>query len=364
MTHPQRRINERFRGAGRARRLLLLSMYPLDAGSWGPTVRIRHLRDELASLAELEVVHGYRSRRRAALAAYALSGRLRGLGGIYVESSSFLPAEADIAFLALARTLGIRVLTFVRDAYQLFPEYYQASGSVRRWLGARAFLPATRTLLAVSSRSAFPSAGLARAVLGRTDQTILIPPGAPAPISVPMRAGARRLLFVGNGRLPAQGADRLIAAVERARGRGAGVELTIVSRPGEEPVAPSRPWLRVVNAEGPAILELLPDVIATVIPRPRGPYNDLAIPVKLFDYLAWGRPLLVTDCTEQAAIVARAGCGLITTDGVAEMGDAIVQMTGASAATRNAWSEAAHRAAREQSWAKRANQIVSALFDQ
>ncbi len=99
---------------------------------------------------------GIADARRAALARYAFGGRLRGLDGIYVESSSFLPAELDVAFLGLARALGIPVLTYIRDAYQLFPEYYEIS-SARRWLAARAFLPALRALGAVSSRLAFPS---------------------------------------------------------------------------------------------------------------------------------------------------------------------------------------------------------------
>ena len=86
-------------------------MYPLDQGSWGPTVRISHLRDELSRLVDLDVVAGYRGARRAALVGYAFGGRLRGLDGIYVETSTFLPSEADIAFLGLARALGIPVLS-------------------------------------------------------------------------------------------------------------------------------------------------------------------------------------------------------------------------------------------------------------
>lgn len=57
-------------------------MYPLDQGSWGPTVRISHLRDELARLVDLDLIAGYRGARRVALARYALGGRVRGLDGI------------------------------------------------------------------------------------------------------------------------------------------------------------------------------------------------------------------------------------------------------------------------------------------
>ena len=342
-------------------RLLLVSMYPLDRGSWGPTVRIGHLRDELARLVDLELVAGYRGARRAALARYVLGGRLRGLDGIYVESSTFLPAETDIAVLGLARALRIPVLTYVRDAYQLFDDYYRAD-TVRRWIGARAFLPAVRALGAVSSRLAFPSRGLARAVLGDASGSVLLPPGSPQPVTVPRRTGARRLLFVGDARLPAQGADRLIAAVGRARDGDVDVALTVVSRPGQEPPPPHPEWMQVVRAEGEAITRLLGDVVATVIPRPRSPYNDLALPIKLYDYLAYGRPLLVTDCEEQARVVTDAGAGIVSADDVPALADAVGRIASASTAELDRWSANAHAAARAASWSTRAETIVRTLL--
>ena len=337
-------------------------MYPLDRGSWGPTVRIASLRDELARLVDLDLVSGYRPARRAALARYAVSGRLRGLDGIYVESSTFLPAEADIAFLGLARALRVPVLTYVRDAYQLFADY-GVPRTLRGRIGAAAFRPMIRALRAVSSRMAFPSVGLAEAVLGPGTDAILLPPGAPPPVEVPRAPDASRLLFVGGARLPAQGADRLIAAVGLARESGTPVELTIVCQPGQDPPAPHPDWLRVERAEGAGIAALLGDVLATVIPRPRGAYNDLALPIKLFDYLAYGRPLLVTDCTEQARVVNQSGAGIVMGDDPDAMASAVRRVHAAPADELDAWSAAAHDAARAQSWEHRARRIVELLTE-
>ena len=337
-------------------------MYPLDQGSWGPTVRIRHLRDELASLARLDVVAGYRGARRAALAHYALSGRLRRLDGIYVESSSFLPAELDIAFLGLAHALGIPIVTYVRDAYQLFDEYDHA-GTIRRRIAGWSFRPAIRALGATSTRLAFPTRGLAEAVLGDSGvDALLLPPGAPRPADVERRPTASRILFVGDARLPAQGADRLVAAIGMAREAGAAVELTIVARPGQEPPSPHPSWLSVVRAEGDGIVALLPDVLATVIPRPRSAYNDLALPIKLFDYLAYGRPLLVTDCTEQAVVVREADAGVVTGDSVADIAGGIARIASAPTEQLDQWSAHARSAALEASWRHRAIDIIT-LFE-
>ena len=152
-------------------RVLLVSMYPLDRGRWGATARITSMRDELAKLVELDVVAGYRGSRSGALVRYAFSGNLRGLSGIYVESSSFLPSPVDIAFLGLARALGIPVLTYLRDAQPLFAEYYRRSP--KRWLSRLLFRPAFRALMAVSSFVAVPSRGLAEA-FGRGDEGVAL----------------------------------------------------------------------------------------------------------------------------------------------------------------------------------------------
>lgn len=335
-------------------------MYPLDQGRWGPTVRIGHLRDELARRVRLEVVAGYRGPRRVALARYVAAGRLRGLDAIYVESSTFLPAEADYAFLGLARALRIPVLTYVRDAYQLFPEYYPRD-SVRRRIAAALFLPSVRALRGVSSRLAFPTRGLADAVLGPDADVVLLPPGSPPPVDVPRRTDANRLLFVGNGRLEAQGARRLIEAVDRARASAPGLGLTIVSRPGEEPPPPHPAWLDVRNAEGRGITDLLPEVRATVIPRPRGAYNDLALPVKLFDYLSYGRPLLVTPCLEQAAVVSRADAGIVCGDSDEGLAEGVARMAAAEEPELARWSANAASAARNSSWGRRAEAVLATL---
>ncbi len=349
------------RGLGRRSRILLLSMYPLDEGMWGPTVRIARMRDELSRLVGLEVISGYRGARRAALARYVFSGGLRGLDGIYVESSTFLPAEADLAFLGLARALRIPVLTYVRDAYQLFADYSGAD-SWRRRMSVAAFRPMIRALRGVSSRMAFPTRGLAEAVLGpAASGAAILPPGAPAPVDVPAAPGADRLLFVGDARLPAQGGARLLEAVARARELGVAVRLDVVSRPGQEPPGPHADWLTIHRAEGRAIHALLPGVLATVIPRPRNAYNDLALPIKLMEYLSYRRPLLVTDCVEQARLVDDAACGLVVSDDVEALATGIARLVAADSSERERWAEGAARAAERHAWANRARDVVELL---
>lgn len=335
-------------------------MYPLDRGVWGPIARISHLRDELARLVDLEVIAAERGPRRGRLVRYAIGGRLRGLAGIYVENSSTLPSETDIAFLALARLLGIPVLTYVRDAQYLFEEYYPVT-SLKRRLARALFLPAISLLRRASTRVGYPSRGLAAAVRDPDPEPLLLPPGSPPPVAVPRDPGARTLLFVGGMRYPVHGLDLVVGAVERVRAEGHDLRVICVSRPGEEPPEPRPAWLRVERGAGPEIHALLPEVLATIQPRHRSPYNDLAVPIKVMEYLSYGRPLVVTDCTEQARIVREADAGIVAADDVEAFAGGLRRMATASPDEIDRWSANATTAAERASWTARARDILEAL---
>lgn len=340
-------------------RLLLLAMYPLDRGLWGATTRITQLRDALGRVADLEVASGTRGARALRLA--RLVGRLRSLDGIYVESATTLPGPVDLAFLGLARAAGVPVLTYVRDAQQLFPEYATAATPKQR-ISRRLFLPALRALMGVSTHVAFPSRGLARAIHRDDREVLLLPPGARLAPEVAPAPDARALLFVGPMNRPAHGADLLVAAIEAVRAEGIEIELISVSRPGEELPGPAPSWLHRERAEGEQIDRFLPRVMATITPRRKTPYNDLAVPIKVLEYLGCGRPLIVTDTHETAAIVREAGAGVIVPDTVQGLAGGIRAVAHATPAQRAAWGAAARRAAERNSWDARARQIIRILL--
>ncbi len=334
-------------------------MYPLDRGLWGPTARITRIRDALAAHVRLEVVSGTRGGRVGSLLRYLFGGRLRGLDGIYVESSTALPGPVDLAFLALAKLLGIRVVTYVRDAYQLYPEYYTVRGP-RSWVSRAAFRPAMRLLIAASSRAAFPSRGLAAALVD-DPEPLLLPPGAHLGPVVRPELDAHSILYVGSLRQPVQGSVILLEGVERARAAGVETDLICVVRPGEEPPGRLPAWVRIVRAEGDAIEALLPAVVGTIIPRLVTPYNDLAVPTKLMDYLGYGRPLIVTRARETADLVREAGAGIVVeadADGIARGLRALMEAT---TEQRDAWGRAARATAEANGWDTRARMVLDAL---
>ena len=71
------------------------------------------------------------------------------------------------------------------------------------------------------------------------------------------------------------------------------------------------PWARIATAPYDRLGETLAEASALSIPHPPGDYMDVALPVKLFDSLAAGRPLVVTPRRETAAVVADQGVGVV-----------------------------------------------------
>jgi glycosyltransferase involved in cell wall biosynthesis len=190
---------------------------------------------------------------------------------------------------------------------------------------------------------------------------MLLPPGSPAPIDAVREPGARQLLFVGGLRHPMHGLDLLVGAVERVRAAGHDLGVICVSRPGEEPPPPWPSWLRVERGAAAEITALLPGVLASIQPYRCSPYNELAVPIKVMDYLAYGRPLVVTNCAEQAAIVRAAGAGLVADDTIDGLAAAVERVVSASPTELEGWSAAAHAAARANSWASRADRVLATL---
>jgi glycosyltransferase involved in cell wall biosynthesis len=199
---------------------------------------------------------------------------------------------------------------------------------------------------------------------GRAERATLLPPGVRLGRRVPIDPAARGFLFVGSLRYPAHGGDLLLEALRRARIAGVEPELIWVAPPDEPPRADLPDWVRLERAQGEEIDRLLPAVLASVTPRRRTPYNDLAVPIKVLEYLGFGRPLLVTDTVETRAIVEAAGCGLVVPDTAQALSDGIVEFVSAPFDRIVAWGAAARAYAEANSWSHRAKRVLELLAEE
>jgi glycosyltransferase involved in cell wall biosynthesis len=335
-------------------------MYDLAGPDRGPVVRIERMRAALESRCQLSVVSGGRAARVPRLLRWLASGGLGSIDGIYVEASSSFATPIDLAFLALARLSGRPVGVYFRDAYQLFRRDYplrRRRHHLLDWL----WRLATPVLKRVASTRYAPSAGLARALGLRAP--VLLPPGTDPSLPVLGPGSSPIAAYVGALSVNL-GMHLLVEAVDLVRRDIPEVRLRLITPvdPAER-LGPLPPWIEWLPTGRTGLVDALRDVAVCVIPFRITPYTDLAVPLKLMDYLALGKPIVATACAETAAIVGPAGAALVVADDPPALAAAMMRVIQDDAlAGRLATSARAFAEAPASTWAARADTVLETLL--
>jgi glycosyltransferase involved in cell wall biosynthesis len=125
-----------------------------------------------------------------------------------------------------------------------------------------------------------------------------------------------------SGAAPGRGIETLMAAATALRREVPELRLLLwLAATGDESQAyldqllqttARQRWIEVSTASYDDLSHALRQATVLAIPHPPGEYYDVALPVKLLDSMAAGRPLVVTPRLETKAIVERHGVGLVT----------------------------------------------------
>jgi glycosyltransferase involved in cell wall biosynthesis len=282
-------------------------MYDARVPSSAPRVRIGMLAAALGRASRLVREDRGRWQRLAALP--AVLWRLRSVDAVYVESPTGATMPWDLLLLGMARAMGRPVGIYFRDAYQLFRDVYPPDG-LRQRLSDRAWRLSLILLRRLATIRFVPSSGLGAVLQLRG--AVPLPPGTD-PELPDLGAGEEPLVAYVGAMNPADGFDRLLAAMSIVRGSMSDARLRVVGPPlaggGTLP-----DWVEHVAGTRIDLPRLLVSARACVIPRPINRYSDLARPVKLADYLSLGKPVVATAAAETAAYLEPAGAGLLVGD--------------------------------------------------
>lgn len=130
------------------------------------------------------------------------------------------------------------------------------------------------------------------------------------------------LVGLASGAGPGRGIEMLVEACRLARREHADVRLGLwlvgtsngsrqylenlrVGLAGED-------WIELATIPYAELPSALGRAAVLCIPHPPGTYFDVALPIKLADYMAAGRPVVVTPRTETAGVVRRFDAGVVT----------------------------------------------------
>ncbi len=338
-------------------RILVVGHYPLEPRDRAPVVRTWAMAEALARHASVTGLSGTRADRGQWIRAFLAAGRLGEVDGAYLEAGTSTMTVADHALLAAIRRRNLPLGIYIRDAYQRFPELYPPKNP-KEWAMARAYALTTWRYRKLATVLFFPTEGLGD-LFPHPNRQLLPPAGTVAAPPPGVERHPHRVVYVGaNG--PYDGVDTAVAAMTAVARQHRDAELVLVTRPSEAP-RDLPAVCRVVAAAGDALDPWLWSSALALVPRRDTAYTRLALPIKLFDYLAHGLPVIATGPSEASKLVVAAGVGLPVPPDPRRLADAILSLW-ARPERLAAMSAAALRlVAEHHHWDARAQQVLSAL---
>jgi glycosyltransferase involved in cell wall biosynthesis len=332
---------------------------------WGGDVRRRRIFERLAERTGAAVVTDWPDAQRSILGPRWLRWARRNPGRPRLAASegpgpSWARRMAEIADpvavaiydapVEQARTLGMN-LTPEREAQ--LAERRRLNESVFRWhvVPTRAF----------AEEFGFD---MDRVIVGR--QGTVASHVRPAPW--PDRPSAGMV----SGAAPGRGIEDLVAAMRIVRERvpDALLYLWLVATSAEDRYLPNLraelaadPWITIEPAPYATLGETLGKAVALVVPTPPVRYWDVTLPIKIFDSMAAGRPLVVTPRQETVAIVEPNKVGLVTAgDSPEAMADAIARLLEDDALARRMGAAGRDLAEREYDWPVLGDRIADEIL--
>jgi glycosyltransferase involved in cell wall biosynthesis len=177
--------------------------------------------------------------------------------------------------------------------------------------------------VAVFERLVVPSSTFAELCRLPSDRVIVIANGADTGLIIPEPMPAEPVVAMISGAAPGRGIELLVEAMVQVRAEEPPANLHLalaVTGPASaayldalrSDLAGRQPWVSIDAVPYAALGRFLGAASVLVIPHPPNAYLDAATPVKLFDSMAAGRPVVVTPRIETAAIVRAADAGIVT----------------------------------------------------
>ena len=333
---------------------------------WGGEIRRRHIFAQLARRTDAHVIDIWPKLRRHVVGRrWQLWRRLRERPVPLLVSAE----QAPPSWIAKIPELAIPVAVAIYDDPSVQLRALGVAALDTRIAGLRLRLEQNRDLfhsLVVPTASFAELVGLpaARTIVGGNGTIVshIRPRPWPSRPSIGMVSGAA----------PGRGIEVLIEAARLLRATHSDLVLHLWLQPtGEEGVtylaalraAAPEPWIEIGPAPYATLGDALGQATVLTIPHPPGTYMDVALPVKLFDSMAAGRPLVVTPRLETARVIERFGVGVVAGgDHLDDVAAALDRLLGDEALTRELGAKARETAEREFDWPILGNRIADEVF--
>ncbi len=219
-----------------------------------------------------------------------------------------------------------------------------------------------------------PSAPFATLVGLDPSRILVAPNGTDTQHITPGRVPDEPAVGFVSGAAPGRGIEMLIEAVGLVRRAVPGLRLhlwlAVVDAASEAYVAgltamnTTQSWIAIESVPYAQLGQALATATVLAVPHPPNAYLDVAVPVKLMDGMAAGRPVVVTPRVETRRIVELAQAGLVTADdSAAAMADSLGTLLADPALARRLGANGRAAAVGEYDWRVVGGRVADALLD-
>lgn len=264
------------------------------------------------------------------------------------------------------RTNDVPTGIFYRDIYWQFPELFDQSG-LKYWELQTRYRLDLAIISRVANQLYVPSATFGEHLNLNSSVTPLPPGGINRIESNTTTSRLRRVIYVG-GISETTGSELLSKALEAVAQRQ-NITLDLVCPETEYRALSEQArnrfnseWAEVHHVHGSELQALYKRADAGIIPRESTTYNNMSMPVKLFEYLSYGLPIITTDIDEVASFVHSSDCGIVCEANYGDIAQAVMLLSTDEKLYQRK-KENAIQTLKQNQWLNRAEQVASDLVN-
>lgn len=315
----------------------IIIFYPFDISNVASGSRVRPYKiyeSFLKSGFDVFLISGNKSERKKIFKRFK-SEDVEKYSYCYFELPTFpINPLIDYQILFYLKRKKIPIGVYYRDAYWKFRNYFRRNEPQRSMLLLR-YKADFAVLRKTVSSIFFPSLSFSRLFKIKKIKKIILPPGAEIKNDKFYRRKREPAfgIYVG-GISERYGLELLLDAFDNLQ-KSRKINLILVCR--KEDLAKKKNiikeyskknWLCFFHESGKDLERLYERADFGILPLKKDNYNDLALPVKLFEYLSYGLPVVATDCYEIGKFVKKNKIGLVCKDNPESLARAILEITG------------------------------------
>ncbi|TKX48931.1 glycosyltransferase [Halorubrum sp. ASP121] len=253
---------------------------------------------------------------------------------------------------------------FYRDIYWQFPKLFDYSG-LKYWELQSRYRLDLIVISRIANKVYVPSSSFSERLNLNPSPSPLPPGGVDRTSVTDSDSRLQRLIYVG-GLSERYGPDLLSKACRVAANQQE-VALDLVCRKSEFHSLPEKvrerfdsDWVKIHHASGDELQSLYQHADAGIIPIQPTSYNHMSMPVKLFEYLSYGLPVVTTNLDEVASFVRSSDCGIVCEANHNDLARALTKLTTDQELYQRK-KESAVQTLMKNRWIDRAEQVVSDL---